>query len=102
MLTKLDKIQDQLNELQSKLTVDPKIANKQPNKSLASLTDSISADNMETIKRINAIRSLVPCHQSCDSKNTSSIDPTDSIFTYPYDLDQNLIIMNIFQGHSSI
>ena len=95
-------------ELQSQMKVEIDIENKQPNKSSASLTNATSADYTESTKRINTIRSLnelidlgftydsntseltcVICHQGCDSTNTKSTGPTDGLFMYPYDLDQN-------------
>ena len=85
VLTKLDKIQDQLTELQSQVKVDIEIENKQPNRSSASPTYATSADYTESTKIINMIRSLkelidlgfkydsntsklmcVIYHQSCD------------------------------------
>ena len=108
VLKKLDKIQDQLTELQSQMKVEIERENKQPNKSSASLTNATSADYTESTKRINTIRSLkeltdlgftydsntleltcVICHRGCDSPNAKSTGPTDGVFTYPYDLDQN-------------
>jgi hypothetical protein len=88
-------------------------SNKQPNKSSSSATNDTYADYTDDIKRIKTIRSLkelvdlgftydsntselacVVCHQSCDSNNANSgtekaTGPTDGVFTYPYDLDQN-------------
>ena len=58
MLTKLDKIEDQLTELQSQMKVGPKIAHKQLIQSLASLTNTRSANYTDGIKRINMIRFL--------------------------------------------
>ena len=108
VLTKLDKLQDQLTDLQSQMKVEPQIADKQPNKSSDSLTNTRSADYTGSIKRINTIRCLKElidlgfiyddntselmcfvCHQSCDSKSTNSTGPTDGVFTYPHDIKQN-------------
>ena len=113
VLTKLDKIQGQLTELQSQNEMRVEKSNKQPNKSSSSATNDTYADYTDDIKRIKTIRSLkelvdlgftydsntselacVVCHQSCDSNNANSgtekaTGPTDGVFTYPYDLDQN-------------
>jgi hypothetical protein len=113
VLTKLDKIQGQLTELQSQNETKVEKANKQPNKSSFSATNDTSAEYTEGIKTINTIRSLkelidlgftydgntselacVVCRQSCNSNNANSgtekaTGPADGVFTYPYDLDQH-------------
>ena len=110
VLTKLDKIQDQLTKLQSQMNVEIEIENKPPNKSSsASLTNATSADYTESTKIIDTTRprkQLIDLGFTYDS-NTSELTCVYMspklrfneyelnranrwrIYVYPYDLDQN-------------